>query len=162
VRQSGLTLELEDEAATGQVGRRLADSIPKQSKELLLTLRGELGAGKTSLARALLRALGASGPVRSPTYTLVEPYDLPRGRVLHLDLYRLAGSTELELIGYRDLRAGSLLTLVEWPERAAEALGEPDLEAELEYSGRGRRLHLGAGTQAGRNWLEQLAREAGA
>ncbi len=126
-----------------------------------MTLRGELGAGKTSLARALLRALGASGPVRSPTYTLVEPYDLGRGKVLHLDLYRLAGSEELELIGYRDLRAGSLLTLVEWPERAGDTLGAPDLAADLEYAGNGRRLRLRASTEAGRDWLACLAREAG-
>ena len=155
-----MTLELEGESATEWIGRRLADSIPQNSNELLLTLRGELGAGKTSLARALLRALGVAGPVRSPTFTLVEPYELRRGKVLHLDLYRLGGSEELEMIGYRDLRAGSLLTLVEWPERAAGALGTPDVETELEYAGAGRRLCLRAGTQAGRSWLDPLAREA--
>ena len=152
-----VTVELADEAATARLGAWLADSIPSGSKELLLTLRGELGAGKTSLARALLCRLGAAGPVRSPTYTLVEPYDLPGGRVLHLDLYRLADGEELDLIGYRDLRAGTLLTLVEWPERAGNALGAADIEAGLDYAGQGRRLRLRSGSAAGRRWLEGLA-----
>jgi tRNA threonylcarbamoyladenosine biosynthesis protein TsaE len=152
-----MIIDLEDEAATTRVGTLLADSIPPDSKELLLTLQGDLGAGKTSLARALLRRLGATGPVRSPTYTLVEPYELQPGRVLHLDLYRLAGGEELDLIGYRDLRAGTLLTLVEWPERAGETLGVADLEAGLAYAGRGRCLQLRAGTAAGQAWLERLS-----
>jgi len=157
MREPVLTVELEDEAATARFGSLLADTIPPDSKELLLTLQGDLGAGKTSLARALLRRLGATGPVRSPTYTLVEPYDLPRGRVLHLDLYRLAGGEELDLVGYRDLRAATLLTLVEWPERACEALGVPDLEAKIAYAGSGRRLSLRAATGAGQAWLEGVA-----
>lgn len=161
MRQSGLTLDLGDEAATTRLGGLLAESIPQGSKELLLTLRGELGAGKTSLARALIRSLGGAGPVRSPTYTLVEPYDLPRGRVLHLDLYRLSGGDELDLVGYRDLRAGTLLTLVEWPEKAGETLGAADLEADLSYRDGGRRLLLRASTLAGRAWLDGLAGRLG-
>ena len=161
MREPGLTVELEDEAATTRLGTLLAETIPQESKEMLLTLQGELGAGKTSLARALIRSLGAAGPVRSPTYTLVEPYDLPRGRVLHLDLYRLSGGEELDLVGYRDLRAASLLALVEWPERAGRALGTADLEAELTYAGSGRRLRLRAGTPAGQAWLDGLARRLG-
>lgn len=152
-----MILDLADEAATNEAGRLLAQSIPEGSKELLVTLRGELGAGKTSLARAILRSLGARGAVRSPTYTLVEPYDLAAGRVLHLDLYRLASPEELDWLGYRDLRAGSLLTLVEWPERAGEALGRPDLEIELEYSGPGRRLRVKASGGVGRAWLEAFS-----
>ena len=103
MREPGLTVPLDDPQATETLGHLLASTIPENSKELLLALSGELGAGKTTLARALLRSLGVSGPVRSPTYTLVEPYDVARGRVLHFDLYRLAGADELELIGYRDL-----------------------------------------------------------
>lgn len=156
MREPGLTVPLGDSQATEIFGQLLASTIPETSKELLLALSGELGAGKTTLARALLRALGAHGTVRSPTYTLVEPYEVSRGRVLHFDLYRLAGADELELIGYRDLRSGSLLALVEWPERGAGALGPADLACQLDYEGNGRRAHLSAGTDAGRDWLAGL------
>jgi tRNA threonylcarbamoyladenosine biosynthesis protein TsaE len=156
MREPGLTVPLDDPQATETLGQLLASTIPENSKELLLALSGELGAGKTTLARALLRSLGATGPVRSPTYTLVEPYDVARGRVLHFDLYRLAGADELELIGYRDLRSGSMLALVEWPERGAEALGAADLTCRLEYEGAGRKAHLFAGTAAGQDWIGRL------
>lgn len=157
MRQSGVSLSLPDEQATGNVGALLAASIPEGSGELLLTLKGELGAGKTTLARALLRGLGVEGPVRSPTYTLVEPYEARGLKLLHFDLYRLGGGEELEALGYRDLRAGSALALVEWPERAGGALGPPDLALELVYADRGRRLRLQAGTPAGKQWLASCA-----
>jgi len=156
MREPGLTIPLDDPQVTETLGQSLASTIPENSKELLLALSGELGAGKTTLARALLHSLGASGTVRSPTYTLVEPYEVSRGRVLHLDLYRLTGADELELIGYRDLRSGTLLVLVEWPERGAGALGTADLACQLDYEGHGRKAHLSAGTDAGRDWLAAL------
>ena len=124
-----------------------------------MTLSGDLGAGKTTLARALLRALGVAGPVRSPTYTLVEPYPTERGVVLHFDLYRVRHPGELDTLGYRELRAGSLLTLLEWPERAAALLGPVDLECRLEYFEKGRSVSLVAGTDAGARWLEATRRE---
>jgi len=158
MRQPLLRLDLPDEAATNAAGRLLAASIPETSTELLLGLSGELGAGKTTLARALLRALGVEGAVRSPSYTLVEPYEVAAGRVLHIDLYRLGHGDELELLGYRDLRAGSLLTLVEWPARAGRALGTPDLACELAYHDGARRLALAAATGAGEAWLAGFAR----
>jgi tRNA threonylcarbamoyladenosine biosynthesis protein TsaE len=158
MREPGLTVPLDDPEATEALGRLLASTIPENSKELLLALSGELGAGKTTLARALLRSLGVGGPVRSPTYTLVEPYDVSRGRVLHFDLYRLAGADELELIGYRDLRSASLLALVEWPERGGGALGTADLTCRLDYEGTGRRACLSAGTGPGQDWAGRLAR----
>ena len=153
MRQSSLSLPLPDEQATCDVGAVLASSLPEAPDELLLTLAGELGAGKTTLARALLRGLGVTGPVRSPTYTLVEPYETRGLKLLHFDLYRLGGGDELEALGYRDLRAGSALALVEWPERGAGALGTADLSAELAYANQGRRLTLAAGTPAGERWL---------
>ncbi|MEX1995120.1 MAG: tRNA (adenosine(37)-N6)-threonylcarbamoyltransferase complex ATPase subunit type 1 TsaE [Steroidobacteraceae bacterium] len=154
---------LADEAATTRVGAALARCLPAEMarQSLLLSLSGELGSGKTTLARGLLRALGATGTIRSPTFTLVEPYETAHGVVYHLDLYRLAaGTQELEALGYRDLRAEPGLVIVEWPERAGARLGILDLAGTLELAGTGRRLMLEAGTPAGRQWLEALSRAA--
>ena len=155
-----MELTLPDEAATRRIGEALAGAIPDISREsLLVGLSGELGSGKTTLARALLRALGVAGTVRSPTFTLVEPYETARGIVHHLDLYRLdPGPGTLEGIGYRDLRAQPGLVLVEWPERAGEALGNPDLKAQLALEGLGRRVSLQAAGESGRRWLESSLR----
>ena len=151
-----MELTLADEAATRRVGAALARALPDVSNESLLAgLSGDLGSGKTTLARALLRALGVSGTVRSPTFTLVEPYETARGSVHHLDLYRLEpGPGPLEAIGYRDLRAQPGLVLVEWPERAGEALGTPDLGVQLAHEGPGRRISIAAGSASGRAWLD--------
>ena len=151
-----MELTLRDEAATRRVGHALARALPDISREsLLVGLSGELGSGKTTLARALLRALGVEGTVRSPTFTLVEPYETARGNVYHLDLYRLEpGPGTLEGIGYRDLRAQPGLVLVEWPERAGGALGTPDLQVQLALEGAGRRISLAAAGASGRAWLE--------
>jgi tRNA threonylcarbamoyladenosine biosynthesis protein TsaE len=133
------------------LGRSLPDLA---GASLLFGLSGELGSGKTTLARGLLRAIGVTGSIRSPTFTLIEPYETSKGRVHHLDLYRLepAGAA-LEGLGYRDLRGQPGLVLVEWPERAAGALGTQDLVAKLAHDGAGRRLWLEAATQSGRDWL---------
>lgn len=151
-----MVLILPDEAATQRAGASLARTLPDINRHnLLVGLSGELGSGKTTLARALLRALGVTGAVRSPTFTLVEPYDTRRGVVHHLDLYRLEpGPAGLEGLGFRDLRGMPGLVLVEWPERAAEGLGPQDLRVGLELAGEGRRILLEAGTAVGRAWLE--------
>lgn len=150
-----MELNLPDEAATTCAGMALARGLPDlESQNLLLTLSGELGSGKTTLARALLRGLGVAGTIRSPTFTLVEPYDTTHGAVHHLDLFRLApGAATLEGLGYRDLRGLPGLVLVEWPERAGGALGPPNLAARLAHEGSGRRVSLAATGESGRAWL---------
>jgi tRNA threonylcarbamoyladenosine biosynthesis protein TsaE len=148
-------LSLPDEAATRRVGEALARALPDLARtHLLVGLSGELGSGKTTLARALLVALGVDGTVRSPTFTLVEPYETVRGPVFHVDLYRLEpGGRELEGIGFREIRTEPGLVLVEWPERAGAALGTPDLRVHLALEGTGRRISLEAGSDSGRAWL---------
>ncbi len=132
------TLHLADEAATLALGASLASTLPARA---CVHLKGDLGAGKTTLVRGLLRAAGHAGAVRSPTYTLVEPYSLARGEVFHLDLYRLADPEELEFIGLRDVIDRGLL-LVEWPERGIGVLPEPDVVVYLEHDGRARTARL--------------------
>ena len=146
------TLRLPDEGATRALGARLAASAPATA---VVYLHGELGAGKSTLARAWLRALGVTGTVRSPTYTLVERYRLGSGQeALHLDLYRIGEAGELEFLGLDE--ADRALWLVEWPERGAGALPPADLHLRLEFDGEGRAAALEAGTPAGRRWLEGL------
>jgi tRNA threonylcarbamoyladenosine biosynthesis protein TsaE len=148
-----LELLLVDAAATESVGARLGACC---TAGLLVYLHGELGAGKTTLVRGLLRGFGHQGAVKSPTYTLVESYHLPGGVVHHLDLYRLADAEELHWLGVRDLLAGDALCLVEWPERGAGVLPPPDLSLALVYEGTGRRLTGKALSNAGTEVLSCL------
>lgn len=120
---------------------------------MLLTLSGELGSGKSVLARALLAALGHAGPVPSPTYALLESYRVGPTRVAHLDLYRLGSPLELLDIGLEDIVAGHELLLVEWPERAAELLPEADLAIRIAHAGGTRRRLL---LDARRSLLDNL------
>jgi len=145
---------LPDSAATDAFGQALARTRPDHA---VVYLRGELGAGKSTLARALLRELGVTGAIRSPTYTLVERYPLGRGEAVHLDLYRLADAAELDFLGLDDLVAGSGLWLVEWPERGRGGLPPPDLELALAMVGPGRGLEAIGHSAAGRDWLARLA-----
>lgn len=111
------------------LGCRLAGALPENG--CVVTLAGELGAGKTTLVRALLRALGVTGYVRSPTYTLIEPYEAAGRRVRHLDLYRLNDPQELEFLGIRDLDPVEELIFIEWPERGKAALPPADVEVAI-------------------------------
>lgn len=133
-------LALGDVAATERAGARLARALGVRGA--VVALQGELGAGKTTFVRALLRAMGVLGAIRSPTYTLVEPYQVGERRVFHLDLYRLSDPEELEYLGVRDLDEADALLLVEWPERARAALPPVDLWLQLDYRPAGRHLTM--------------------
>lgn len=134
---------LPDPASTDRFGRRLAQVLGPSGVVYLI---GDLGAGKTSIVRGLLRGLGVEGPVKSPTYTLIESYPVGEGRwVHHLDLYRLADAGELEWLGVRDLFGAGSLVLIEWPERGAGELPPPDLTLTLAIEGDGRRVTLVGG-----------------
>jgi tRNA threonylcarbamoyladenosine biosynthesis protein TsaE len=147
-----MRLWLEDPAATERLGVALARTRPQRA---VVHLQGDLGAGKSTLARALLRALGVTGAIRSPTYTLVERYPLADGgEALHLDLYRIGGAGELEFLGI-DPGEGSLW-LVEWPERGGGALPSADVRIELALEGSGRSAELRAYTPTGEEWLGRL------
>jgi tRNA threonylcarbamoyladenosine biosynthesis protein TsaE len=121
-------------------------------------LEGELGTGKTTLVRGWLRALGVSGPIRSPTYTLIEPYDICQNRVYHFDLYRLSDPEELEYLGARDYFAGDCLCLIEWPERAKGWLPQADLTIKIEFAEQGRRVRLISHGAAAERFLTRLSK----
>ena len=144
---------LPDEDAQLQFAAKLAKvSFPG----MLVFLFGDLGAGKTTFVRGFLRALGFDGIVKSPTYTLVEPYQLKDMTVYHFDLYRLADPEELEYAGGRDYFDGTSVSLIEWPQQAEGYLPQPDIIIKLSYAETGRNLDISAGTDAGENVVLQL------
>ena len=156
-----LELLLTDAAATEALGAALARGYAGgMGHGAVVYLSGELGAGKTTCARSLLRALGVVGLIRSPTYTLVETYAPAGLNCVHVDLYRLASPLEVEELGLRDDLAGECLMLVEWPERGGAVLPPADLEVTLSYQDRGRGAQLEAHTERGRHWLELLHNDA--
>lgn len=149
-----IELELRDPQLQEDLGRRLAPVLPKPC---LVFLAGELGTGKTTIVRGILEGLGHRGAVRSPTYTLIEPYELDGRAVFHLDLYRLGDPEELDYLGLRDILGGENLLLVEWPERGTAALPTADLSIQLAYAGtRGRKIQLQGLTEPGRAILASL------
>lgn len=144
---------LPDADATEALGAALAHTRPSRA---VVFLEGDLGAGKSTLARALLRALGVAGAIRSPTYTLVERYPVPGGEAAHLDLYRLAAASELDFLGLDELSAEAGLWLVEWPDRGQGGLPAPDLRLQLSVEGAGRRIRLQPASPAGEAWLAKV------
>jgi tRNA threonylcarbamoyladenosine biosynthesis protein TsaE len=144
---------------TRALGARLAAALVEADEPgpLVVGLTGDLGAGKTTLVGGLLEALGHEGPVRSPTYTLVEPYALGGRDVTHCDLYRLRDPSELDDLGLRDLLTPRSVLLVEWPERAGDRLGTPDFSLRLGYLDAGRTVDISGETEAGRRVLGRLS-----
>jgi len=149
-----LSAFLPDEAATLRFGEKLAQVL---QPGLFVSLSGELGSGKTTLARGILRGLGYEGKVKSPTYTLVEVYELSRLDLYHFDLYRFKDSRELLEAGFRDDFDSRNVCLVEWPERAKDLLPIADLSVALAEERGGRHVRIAAQTESGKNCLARIA-----
>jgi tRNA threonylcarbamoyladenosine biosynthesis protein TsaE len=158
-------LSLPDAQATEILGVSLARTFPgAEQSSAALYLEGDLGAGKTTCVRALLRSCGVRGLIRSPTYTLVESYRLegrtPPLTCVHVDLYRLDGVGQVEELGLRDFLTAGHLLLIEWPQKGAGSLPPPDLLLSLEFAAGARRARLRAATERGRAWLGNLRDDA--
>jgi tRNA threonylcarbamoyladenosine biosynthesis protein TsaE len=153
------TLVAPDEASMETLGGRLGAVC---EPGLVVYLQGDLGMGKTTFSRGVIRALGHVGVVKSPTYTLVEAYQLANLQVFHFDLYRLADPEELEFIGIRDYFGDFSVSLVEWPERGLGALPSADLVINIKWEGSGRSLTYTARTERGKRTLARMLAEHGA
>ena len=157
-----LAYRLKDEAATVAVGESLAKVLQWQNGQqqaqqaLVVFLHGDLGAGKTTLTRGFVRGMGHQGNVKSPTYTLVEPYELPPWRVYHFDLYRLSDPEELEYMGIRDYFAEDCCCFIEWPEKGAGLLANADIIINMAYQDEQRMIDLRACSNRGEGVLQQF------
>jgi len=156
---AGFERSLGDDTATVAFGEQLGKAAVLNGGGkggAVIYLCGDLGAGKTTLSRGVLRALGYPGAVKSPTYTLVEPYELPTVTVYHFDLYRVVDPDELELMGIRDYFRADAICLIEWPERGAPLLPAADLRVELAVDGDARRITVIANSAIGCAILDRL------
>ena len=144
---------LPNETTTVDFGQALASAL---SAPMVVFLHGNLGAGKTTLVRGMIQAMGHQGSVKSPTYTLVEPYQLEKASIYHFDLYRLGDPEELEFMGVRDYFSEQTICFIEWSEKGQDWLPKPDLEIDLEYVDQGRNITLQAVTHRGIEALEKF------
>jgi tRNA threonylcarbamoyladenosine biosynthesis protein TsaE len=160
VREPGAAiLNIPTPARMRSVGEAIARAIDEVGGAFIIGLEGELGAGKTTLVSGILRAYGVTAPVRSPTYTLIEPYEAAGKRIYHLDLYRLVDPGEVEPLGIRDLLSEAPVLLIEWPSRAAGALPAFDLGIGIDYlstDGDGRRVTLEPHSSSGANVVQRI------
>jgi tRNA threonylcarbamoyladenosine biosynthesis protein TsaE len=147
---------LEDEQKMQVFGEKIAQVIGQINAPLLILLNGDLGAGKTTLSRGILKGLGHRGAVKSPTYTLVEPYDLEVGKVFHFDLYRLVDPEELYDIGFNDYLSESQLCMIEWPDKGGSLLPKADISLQINSNGTGRQVILTAQTSLGSQCVNEL------
>jgi len=163
-----LTIDLPDEVATEVLGQTLAmivaelapdatgQLVPGPAAQGRIHLQGELGAGKTALVRAFLRHCNISGRIKSPSYALLESYEVSNLYFYHLDFYRFSEDADWLDAGFRDLFKNNALILIEWPERAGNLLSDPDLLIELSYAGLGRIVTLSAYSEKGLSWINAL------
>jgi tRNA threonylcarbamoyladenosine biosynthesis protein TsaE len=154
-----LNLADEDDTAllAQQFAPMLSGAVPGIGRGGRIHLRGDLGAGKTSFVRSLLRACGVTGRIKSPSYGLLESYNVSNLYFYHLDFYRFSESTDWEDAGFREILQNEAVVLIEWPEQAGSRLPPPDLELHLDYAGLGRRAILTAYSKKGKLWLMTLA-----
>jgi tRNA threonylcarbamoyladenosine biosynthesis protein TsaE len=148
------TAILEDDVATVAMGNTLAQLM---EPGLVLYLHGDLGAGKTTFSRGVIQGLGHKGNVKSPTYTLVEPYESTTIPAYHFDLYRLADPEELEFMGIRDYFNANTLCLIEWPERGQGILPTADIDIEIQYLETKRKIEMTANTELGSSIILKLS-----
>jgi tRNA threonylcarbamoyladenosine biosynthesis protein TsaE len=151
-----IVLSLKDVAATERLGAVLATAL---QDGLVIFLLGDLGAGKTSLVRGVLRELGYQGAVKSPTYTLLEEYTVAGKDIIHFDLYRLSDPEELDLIGIRDYFNGKACCFIEWPQRGQGFLPNEDLQIQISLDGDGRLARLSSSSESGRKVLKSIQLE---
>lgn len=151
-----MILKANSESEQETIGATLAKAVPPAC---VIYLEGDLGTGKTTLARGFMRGLGHQGAVKSPTYTLIEPYELTDRRCFHFDLYRLADPGELEYLGVRDLLVGDAVLLVEWPDRGEGELPPADLVVRISYQETGRELQFLATSEVGEELIQKVRSE---
>lgn len=149
-----LKIDLPNEKATKSLGLKIAQSLPSVISDMTVVLKGEMGAGKSTIVRSVLRGMGYRNIVPSPTYTIVEPYEVQSGKIYHIDLYRISNPDELEFLGWSDLNDG--LKFIEWPERVPLLFEQADLILSLEYISSGRTLEFSSRTKKGDDIVQKV------